>query len=392
MRVLIATDHTFISDGGVTHDDFCFDRRFFDDYRAVFEDVMVICRMRERRPADGELQRSDGDGVRFVGVPNVHGPNWALRPGAIAGGAVREAVQGADCVVVRVPSQLGRLVCEEAVRQRKPVMSEVIADPLTAWPSIRDTLVYRMFGKLECRRQKRILAASNVASYVSRVELPERYPAARAVATDHISSIRLPDDWLAPSRSYATRPTPLRIVHVGSLSRRKRPVDILEAAIRLTQDHGIPSVAVFAGDGPERPRLEAHAKAAGCEGQLEALGQVSSRARMLEVLDSGHVYVCASASEGLPRGALEGMSRGLPLVGSQLPGLEELLPREELVAIGDVGGFVQRIRSLVATPESYAAASRRSHEVVQQYLQTVLSAKRRRLYGLLRGMSGGVGR
>jgi glycosyltransferase involved in cell wall biosynthesis len=166
-------------------------------------------------------------------------------------------------------------------------------------------------------------------------------------------------------------------------------MDILEAAIRLTREANIPTVAVFAGDGPERARLEAHAKANGCESQLETLGQVSSRERMMEVLDSGHVYICASASEGLPRGALEGMSRGLPLVGSRLPGLEELLPREELIAIGDVPGFVARIRAIVTTPEAYSAASKRSSEVVRQYLQTVLSGKRRRIYGLLRGIAEG---
>lgn len=385
MRLLIATDHTFIDVEGVVHDDFCFDRRFFDDYRAIFDEVTVLCRMRPRKPTDGHLQRSDGNGVSFIGVPNIHGPRWALSPGSIAGNRVTEAVQAANAVVVRVPSQLGRLACHAATRSGRPVMAEVIADPLTAWPSIRDTLAYRFFGHLECRRQKAILAAASVASYVSRVELPDRYPAPRALATDHISSIRLPDDWLAPPRSWATRPQPLRLAHVGSLSRRKRPVDILETAIRLTRDHGIPSVAVFAGDGPEKATLEAHAQAAGCPGQLEAHGQVSSRQRLQEILDSSHLYVCASASEGLPRGALEGLSRGLPLVGSRLPGLEELLPPAELVPIGDVNGFVQQIRRIVASPDSYHAASRHSHEVVRQYLQTVLSARRQRLYTLLRG-------
>ena len=37
-----------------------------------------------------------------------------------------------------------------------------------------------------------------------------------------------------------------------------------------------------------------------------------------------------SWSEGLPRAAIEAMARGLPVIGSAVPGIRELLPRSSL--------------------------------------------------------------
>ena len=383
VKLLVATDHTFIEDQGHVYDDYCFQRSFFDDYLAEFAQVNVVCRARERIASDTNLGRSDGDGLHFRSVGNLHGPRWIIEASRISLPTIAEVGTFAGCIVARVPSQLGYTAAAYARAQGMPYMCEVIGDPLTAWPSTKNTLPYRVLGLVECWRMRRALLGASVASYVTRIELPTRYPAPAAVATDFISSIRLPNAWLRPGRTSSPSFAPLKLVHIGSLIPRKRPLDILETAMALTNRHGVPTVAVFAGDGPERSKLVNRANEAGLPNCLELLGQVSSRDGILQLLDRSDLYICASGSEGLPRGALEGMSRGLPLVGTQLPGLQELLPREELVAIGDVEGFTRRVLSITSSPEAYFAASTRSCELAKEYSLSVLSKRRRHLYRLL---------
>ena len=126
VKLLIATDHEFLQVGDEVYDNYCFDREFFEDYRAVFDQVTVVSRVKELRSIPLGASRSDGDGVRFSPVRPTHGWQWALAADLLVSRAVARAVEEADVVVARVPSQLGRLAVREwtgEMRRRSMVFS-----------------------------------------------------------------------------------------------------------------------------------------------------------------------------------------------------------------------------------------------------------------------------
>jgi colanic acid/amylovoran biosynthesis glycosyltransferase len=84
----------------------------------------------------------------------------------------------------------------------------------------------------------------------------------------------------------------------------------------------------IAGEGPEKPALEALAARLGIADAIEWLGFLDQEA-MLRALGEAHVFVHPSATgpdgnrEGIPNGLLEAMATGLPVVATRHGGIPE---------------------------------------------------------------------
>jgi glycosyltransferase involved in cell wall biosynthesis len=105
------------------------------------------------------------------------------------------------------------------------------------------------------------------------------------------------------------------------------------------------AVFVFAGDGPERPTLEAMARDLGVRERVRFLGERSDVPDLLAACD---VFVLPSLYEGLPISVLEAMAARRPVVATAIGGTDEA------VAEGETGLLVPP-----ADPPSLAAALRR---------------------------------
>ena len=95
---------------------------------------------------------------------------------------------------------------------------------------------------------------------------------------------------------------------------------------------------------------------------------------MFAILDSADIYVQPSRLEGLPRAVVEAMGRALPVIGTRVGGIPELLPVSRLYAPGDVRSLARIIESL--TPEVMAGDARRNFAKAGEYASDVLNARR----------------
>lgn len=108
---------------------------------------------------------------------------------------------------------------------------------------------------------------------------------------------------------------------VGNLRQQKAYEVLIEAAARLRER--VPAAHVLiAGEGPDRPRLEALVARLGVGDTVTLLGARSDVPDLLAALD---VAVCCSDFEGSPLAVMEYMQAGLPVVGTRIGGLAELL-------------------------------------------------------------------
>lgn len=117
------------------------------------------------------------------------------------------------------------------------------------------------------------------------------------------------------------------LIHSGRLSERKNGDVLLRAfaAARRALPEQDP-LLVFAGDGPERSRLEALSRELGLEGAVDFLG---FRDAIEEELQAADLLVLASRVEGLPNALLEGMACGLPAVVTEIGGSLEAAVADE---------------------------------------------------------------
>jgi glycosyltransferase involved in cell wall biosynthesis len=78
----------------------------------------------------------------------------------------------------------------------------------------------------------------------------------------------------------------------------------------------------FVGDGPMLPVLERTVRAHRLEDVVEFLGM---RENVAEILRQGHVFVRPSTIEGMPLTILEAMASGLPVIASDVGGVNEIV-------------------------------------------------------------------
>lgn len=102
------------------------------------------------------------------------------------------------------------------------------------------------------------------------------------------------------------------IAFTGRLLAVKGVEYLLEAMAKL-KDKSV--VLLVAGDGPERPKLEAKARALGLGKRVRFLGQ---RTDIPAILAASQVFVLPSLSEGLPISMLEAMAAGIPCVVTEI--------------------------------------------------------------------------
>ena len=109
---------------------------------------------------------------------------------------------------------------------------------------------------------------------------------------------------------------------VIAVGRLKAPKDFLTLVRGLALLPPGAGDAHIVGEGPDRAVLEAEIRRLGIGDRVHLLGE---RRDVPELLADADVFVLSSASEGMPVSVLEAMAVGLPVVGSRVGGVPELV-------------------------------------------------------------------
>jgi glycosyltransferase involved in cell wall biosynthesis len=183
----------------------------------------------------------------------------------------------------------------------------------------------------------------------------------RALGATDIRVIHLGTDVPPDVHPAPSRPT---LVTVGYLTLRKRHADVIAAVARLRPSH--PDIRyVIVGEGPERERLRAQAKALGIETAVEFHGQLPpSEARKLAQQSS--LFVMPSLEEAFGVAYIEAMAGGVPAIGcAGEDGPAEIAavgPGIELVSREDPASLAATIDRLLNDAELRAQARQTAQE------------------------------
>lgn len=165
-----------------------------------------------------------------------------------------------------------------------------------------------------------------------------------------------------------TRET-FRILCVGRLVPAKGQGVLVHAAHELRR-RGRKIEVSFAGDGPDRARLEALAAELRVEDICRFLGPVNPN-KVRELYAASDVFVLPSFAEGIPVVLMEAMAMGVPCVSTAITGIPELIESGRqgiLVPPSDVSALCGAIEALMGDESlrrSIATAAR--DKVVEKY-------------------------
>jgi L-malate glycosyltransferase len=157
----------------------------------------------------------------------------------------------------------------------------------------------------------------------------------------------------------AFRPGPMRmtvrpeVLVIGTLSEIKRPLDAVGAFAKLLETVQDARLS-FVGDGPIRLEVEK------CVSRLD-LGRMvrflGKRQDVPEILRGADLVWHLSRSEGMPLACVEAMACGVPVVGTRVGGIPEVVRNGQtgfLVEVGDVDAVAALSARLLADKELYA--------------------------------------
>ena len=136
-----------------------------------------------------------------------------------------------------------------------------------------------------------------------------------------LAAFRPPADREAARRALGfMRPT---LLAVGNLVPLKRHTLIVEALSHL------PGVDLaIAGDGPERPRIEALARRLGLADRVRLLGRVP-RESLPDIYGAADILIHPSLREGWPNVLLESMACGTPVLAADFDSVREIVGEPE---------------------------------------------------------------
>lgn len=149
----------------------------------------------------------------------------------------------------------------------------------------------------------------------------------------------------------------------------KNPVALVEAVATL-RARGVRAHALFIGDGPMRPAIEAHAKALGIEGAVRISGM------QLEVrpwLAAADVVTICSHTEAFSLAAIEAMALHKPVVHSDVGGAGEMIRpgwNGFLFTPGDAKGFAARLEQLATRALRLSLGENARHVVEERFSES----------------------
>jgi N-acetyl-alpha-D-glucosaminyl L-malate synthase BshA len=130
------------------------------------------------------------------------------------------------------------------------------------------------------------------------------------------------------------------VCHVSNFRPVKRVMDVVMTFEKIAAK--VPSRLIMIGDGPERSRAEAYARAHHLRDRVVFLGNVPN---LEEVLGGCDLFILPSESESFGMAALEAMAAEVPVIATNTGGLPEVVTDGEtgyLLPVGDVNGMAER--------------------------------------------------
>ncbi len=173
------------------------------------------------------------------------------------------------------------------------------------------------------------------------------------------------DERLALRRALGFADEDFVIAMSAVLRPEKNPLQLVDATAKLRL-RGIPARALFIGDGPMRPQIEARARTLGVAGHVAITGLQREVRPFVAACDTA---VLCSFTEALSLAAIEAMAQAKPVVHSDVGGAAELIrPGRNgfLFPVGDTGALVDRLAQL-AERALCERTGARAREVVETH-------------------------
>jgi len=144
---------------------------------------------------------------------------------------------------------------------------------------------------------------------------------------------------------------PVRLIYAGRFREVKDLDTLVDALSLLSQDSELPNWdALLLGDGPDWKRIQARIDELGLRDRVQLPGWFDHE-KLAAELRNADIAILSSKSEGMPVSVLQAMAAGLPVVGTNVVGVNEVVVDGEygrLAPAGDSAALAAAMSELIA--------------------------------------------
>lgn len=390
MKLLVATDaHIFRTPDGKYWSKYIYGYRFWKRYLNVFSSVRVVARVKDIDEANAKLERVDAEEVEIYGIPFYQGPKQLLLKYAAIQKALRGVSDGCDAALFRMPSQTAQMALAHT-KKSLPIAGEIVYDPFDDLNKAETGIIIKILNRMIHGNLKRFCKKANGVSYVTRETIQNHYPShARLYGESDqyfessYSTITLSEDAFTGPRDYSGKKSLCAVLSDVAMNGERKGERTLIKAIKAGRDKGYDLRAIIIGDGSKRAEFEAYAAQLGIAEHITFTGLLPSSDAVREVMLKADVFVFPTQAEGLPRGILEAMAIGMPVLSTPVGGIPEVLDADCMFDPMDAEGFSQAMCAMLDNTEKMNQMSVKNYDISRQFENLRLQKIRDDFYGKL---------
>ena len=169
------------------------------------------------------------------------------------------------------------------------------------------------------------------------------------------------------------------VCHVSNFRPVKRIMDVVQTFEKIAAE--VPARLLMIGDGPDRSKAEAYARAHHLRDRVFFLGNVPN---LEEVLGACDLFLLPSESESFGMAALEAMASEVPVIATRTGGLPEVVTEGDagyLCPVGDVPAMAERGIEILRNDELRKRMGKRAREIaIEQFDEEKIVPMYRALY------------
>lgn len=394
MKVLITTDaHLYKTPDGKYWCSAIYGYSFWTRFMNVFTNIRIGARVKNVEKVDSKWKRVDGEKIEIYEIPFYQGPVQLVKKYKKIKRRIKSVADGCDVAIFRLPSPTGQLIWNEIKNLEIPIGIEVVYDLTDDMKDPNRSKILKLITYVQLRFLKKACLSANGVSYVTENAIQKNFPSfSRIYGEDEehfetfYSTITMNDKVFTSPRNFIGKNKFCIAMSDVAMNSERKGERVFLNTIAILRKKGYEIRGIIIGDGTKRHEFEQLAIDLGIGEYCEFTGLLSSSEEVMQTLQNADIYVFPTVAEGLPRGVLEAMAVGMPVVTSPVGGIPEVIQKDYLAMPTDVEKYAAIVEILISNTKLMNNVSQYNYTKSLEFRNAVLQEKRENFYSRLCGL------
>lgn len=391
MKLLVATDaHIYRTPDGRNWAKSIYGYDFWTRYLEEFDEVRIVARVKNVDKIEENNLIVDGKGVEVKGISFYQGPKQLLGKYRQIQRQLSKIDDGCSAALLRMPSQTATMVWKH-LRKDIPYAGEIVYDMMDDVKQPGQNPLIKMLNIITSNNLKKFCIKANGVAYVTEDAIQSHYPSYARIYGEDInhfetfySTITLSENAFTGSRDYSTCKGITLVLSSVAMNSERKGERVLIKTVKLCRERGYDVKAIIIGDGNLRLSFEQYAEELNVKKYIKFTGLLPSSNDVRNEMFKADIFVFPTQGEGLPRGILEAMAIGLPVLSSHVGGIPEVIDKQYLFDPLDADAYANAVCRLIDNKHELNNMSRKNYLKSLEFSNIVLQKRRNEFYRKLR--------